>query len=192
MLSSRFLKLSHGAEDKTREHWVFKRVDRWYTRSLVWSLDHPSAIFATLAVAFALVFPLNRMLGRTFIPSEDMGEFQIHLDTPEGTVATVPPGVPDPAVLAAEIAALADDPGRRERIGAAAREHMRRLASTEATAHGYAEAIRETLAIVEDPVGATMRRWADALADVGVGEPELARGFGLGYARALETFTHPS
>jgi glycosyltransferase involved in cell wall biosynthesis len=115
-----------------------------------------------------------------------------YLDAPEGTVATVPPGVPDPAVLAAEIAALADDPGRRERIGAAAREHMRRLASTEATAHGYAEAIRETLAIVEDPVGATMRRWADALADVGVGEPELARGFGLGYARALETFTHPS
>ena len=104
----------------------------------------------------------------------------------------MPPGVPDAAVLAAEIAALAADEGRRERIGATAREHMQRLAATEATAHGYAEAIRETLTVVEDPVAVSMRRWADALADIGVGEVELARGYGLTYARALETFTHPS
>ena len=33
----------------------------------------------------ALTFPLNRMVGRTFIPSEDMGEFTVHIDTPQGT-----------------------------------------------------------------------------------------------------------
>jgi hypothetical protein len=115
-----------------------------------------------------------------------------YLDAPEGTVATVPPGVPDAGVLAAEIAALAEDDGRRERIGATAHAHMKRLAATEATARGYADAIHQTLAIVEDPVAVTMRRGADALADIGVGELELARGYGLTYARALETFTHPS
>jgi glycosyltransferase involved in cell wall biosynthesis len=115
-----------------------------------------------------------------------------YLDVPNGTVVSVPPGVPDPEVLAAEIGALVDDPARRERVGDAARAHMRQLAQTEGTAHGYADAIHQTLATVEDPVAPAMRRWADALADLGVGEPELARGLGLDYARALESFTVPS
>jgi HAE1 family hydrophobic/amphiphilic exporter-1 len=32
-----------------------------------------------------MTFPLNRMVGRTFVPNEDMGEWTIHVDTPEGT-----------------------------------------------------------------------------------------------------------
>jgi glycosyltransferase involved in cell wall biosynthesis len=115
-----------------------------------------------------------------------------YLDAPEGTVVTVPAGIAEPSAIAAAISSLADDPDHRERVGAAAHDYMRHLATTEATAHGYATAIRETLAIVEDPVGSVMRRWADALADIGVAEPELARGYGLDYARALESFTHPS
>ena len=35
--------------------------------------------------SFALTFPLNRMVGRTFVPNEDMGEFTVHIDTPQGT-----------------------------------------------------------------------------------------------------------
>ena len=115
-----------------------------------------------------------------------------YLDAPDETVATVPPGVPDAAVLAAEIAALAEDEGGASGSVRPRTRTCERLAATEATAHGYADAIHETLAIVEDPVAVTMRRWADALADIGVGELELARGYGLTYARALETFTHPS
>ena len=52
--------------------------------------------------------------------------------------------------------------------------------------------IRATIRLVDDPVGPTMRRWADALADLGVGEDDLSEGVGLRYARALESFTHPS
>jgi glycosyltransferase involved in cell wall biosynthesis len=115
-----------------------------------------------------------------------------YLDEPEGTVVTVPAGVPDPAAVAAVIADLAADPDRREQIGDAARRHMLGLAGSDATAQGYASAIRGTLAIVEDPVGPMMRRWADALADIGVGERELCRGLGVDYARSLESFTHPS
>jgi hypothetical protein len=69
---------------------------------------------------------------------------------------------------------------------------MEAQVASEATAHGYAEAIRATIRLVDDPVGPTMRRWADALADLGVGEGDLSDGVGLRYARALESFTHPS
>ncbi len=31
------------------------------------------------------MFPLNRMVGREFVPDEDMGEWIVHLDAPEGT-----------------------------------------------------------------------------------------------------------
>ena len=29
--------------------------------------------------------PLNRRVGRTFVPDEDMGEWTVHMDMPEGT-----------------------------------------------------------------------------------------------------------
>jgi len=115
-----------------------------------------------------------------------------YLDSPDGTVLTVAPGEADPAELAERIAELAADPERRERMGATARAYMADLAAREATAHGYAEAIEATMRVVDDPVGQNMRRWADALADLGVTEPELAEGYGSEFARALESFTHPS
>ena len=115
-----------------------------------------------------------------------------YLDVPAETVVTVAPGEPDPAELAARIGELVADPSLRARIGDAARAYEDGLARSEATARGYAEAIRGTIRVVEDPVGVPMRRWADALADIGVQEPDLASGVGLRYARALESFTHPS
>ena len=86
MLSSRFLKLSDAESDAhTKESRVFKAIDSWYTASVRWSIAHPSVIVGLALAAFALTFPLNRMVGRTFIPNEDMGEYTIHVDTPEGT-----------------------------------------------------------------------------------------------------------
>jgi HAE1 family hydrophobic/amphiphilic exporter-1 len=86
MLSSRFLKLSDAVGDqKTKESGFFRRIDSGYTRSVEWALAHPGMILAASIVVFATTFPLNRLVGRTFIPSEDMGEFTVHLDTPEGT-----------------------------------------------------------------------------------------------------------
>src|SRR6476660_5515105 len=86
MLSSRFLKLSDGAADlKTKEGGFFHWLDIWYTRQVNWALDHSNVIVAiSIAVALAVV-PLNYMVGREFVPTEDMGEWTIHLDAPEGT-----------------------------------------------------------------------------------------------------------
>jgi HAE1 family hydrophobic/amphiphilic exporter-1 len=86
MLSSRFLKVADAEKDsKTKEKGFFHWLDTSYTRSLEWSLGHPWTVIAVSLLAFALTFPLNEIVGRTFIPNEDMGEFTAHIDTPQGT-----------------------------------------------------------------------------------------------------------
>src|SRR6266496_844269 len=86
ILSSRFLKLSDGlADHKTKERGFFHWLDGWYERQVAWALDHSGVIIAISVVTFLLTFPLNRMVGRDFVPNEDMGEWTAHMDSPEGT-----------------------------------------------------------------------------------------------------------
>jgi hydrophobic/amphiphilic exporter-1 (mainly G- bacteria), HAE1 family len=86
MLSSRFLKLADAeADHKTKDAGFFHWLDNWYTSWVSWSLDHAAVIIGVSIVAFLMSFPLNRMVGRTFVPNEDMGEWTIHIDAPEGT-----------------------------------------------------------------------------------------------------------
>jgi HAE1 family hydrophobic/amphiphilic exporter-1 len=86
MLSSRFLKLDDAERDsKTKESPFFQWVDRFYSRWLTRALANPKAVIGVALLVFALMFPLNRMVGRSFIPNEDMGDFQMTVDGPEGT-----------------------------------------------------------------------------------------------------------
>ncbi len=86
MLSSRFLKVSDAERDrKTKERGFFHWLDEWYTRQVNWALDHPMAIIAVSIVTVLLTVPLNRLVGREFVPNEDMGEWTVHMDAPEGT-----------------------------------------------------------------------------------------------------------
>jgi len=73
------------ADHKTKEKGFFHWLDAWYARQVSWALDHSAVIIAISAVTFLLMFPLNRMVGREFVPNEDMGEWTIHMDAPEGT-----------------------------------------------------------------------------------------------------------
>jgi hydrophobe/amphiphile efflux-1 (HAE1) family protein len=85
MLSSRFLKLSDAlADHKTKERGFFHWLDQAYARQVNWALDHPGIIIGVSVVTFLLTFPLNRMVGREFVPNEDMGEWTAHMDAPEG------------------------------------------------------------------------------------------------------------
>src|SRR5437762_795157 len=85
MLSSRFLTISDGVADhKTKERGFFHWLDGWYERQVAWALDHSGVIIAISVVTFLLTFPLNRMVGRDFVPNEDMGEWTAHMDSPEG------------------------------------------------------------------------------------------------------------
>jgi hydrophobic/amphiphilic exporter-1 (mainly G- bacteria), HAE1 family len=87
MLSSRWLTKGHtgGGSEDTKHHRLFRALDRWYSASLRWTLAHPMRIIGISAALVALTFPLNRMVGRTFVPAEDMNEFTVHADTPQGT-----------------------------------------------------------------------------------------------------------
>src|SRR5947208_6541816 len=86
MLSSRVLKLSDAVADhKTKENGFFHWLDQWYSRQVNRALDHPGVIIAVSVVAFLFTFPLNKAVGREFVPNEDMGEWTVHMDTPEGS-----------------------------------------------------------------------------------------------------------
>ncbi|MDR1990097.1 MAG: efflux RND transporter permease subunit [Acidobacteriaceae bacterium] len=86
MLSSRFLKESDAASDgKTKESRLFRAIDNAYGASLRWSMAHPMTIIVISALVLVMTIPLNRIVGRTFIPDEDTSEFTAHLDTPQGT-----------------------------------------------------------------------------------------------------------
>jgi glycosyltransferase involved in cell wall biosynthesis len=114
-----------------------------------------------------------------------------YLDLPDELVVRVASGPTDPGELASALRGLLEDPARAQRMGRAARSHCEELRTSEATARGYERAIMETLGLVRDPVRKAEARWAGALADIGIGEDELHAGYGVGYARALESFRGP-
>jgi glycosyltransferase involved in cell wall biosynthesis len=111
-----------------------------------------------------------------------------YLDIPEGLVVRVAPGPVEPGALAARILELRDDPERRARIGDAARMRMAALRDSDATARGYEHAILATREIVRDPTRPILTRWAESLAAVGIDESLVESGYGVSYARALESF----
>ena len=83
MLGARMLRRSAGPGPR---HQRFQRaVDRFYGRSLGWALTHRGVIVAISVAVFATTFPLARYVGRSFLPTEDQGEFDVTVDAPEGT-----------------------------------------------------------------------------------------------------------
>jgi HAE1 family hydrophobic/amphiphilic exporter-1 len=83
MLSARMVR-TDGRVHRHGEGFL-GRVDKSYRRSLEWSLDHRGIIVAVSIAVFASSFVLTRLVGRSFLPNEDMGDFQLVIDTPEGT-----------------------------------------------------------------------------------------------------------
>jgi HAE1 family hydrophobic/amphiphilic exporter-1 len=88
MLSSRLLKRRHlgdSPHDEKKEWPFFAWVSRHYAVVLRWSLDHRKAVMAMGLATFLLVFPLNYLVGRDWIPPDDQGELGAILNLPEGT-----------------------------------------------------------------------------------------------------------
>ena len=91
MLSSRLLKRTPRAnggvrpEHTSKESPFYRWMDRTYGRMLVWALDHRWTMILVALGVFSLTFPLNALVGRDFIPSDDQSELNIFLDAPVGT-----------------------------------------------------------------------------------------------------------
>src|SRR4029079_6335456 len=83
MLSARIVR----TDGRVHRHGegVFRKVDQGYRRCLEWSLDHRGVIVAVSLLVFASTFVFGKLIGRSFLPNEDMGDFQLVIDTPEGT-----------------------------------------------------------------------------------------------------------
>jgi HAE1 family hydrophobic/amphiphilic exporter-1 len=83
MLSARLL--GRTTSHQARHQRFYRWIDAIYTRSLHWSLAHRGVVVAVSVLVFASTFPLARVVGRSFLPVEDQGEFEITVDAPEGT-----------------------------------------------------------------------------------------------------------
>jgi hydrophobe/amphiphile efflux-1 (HAE1) family protein len=83
MLGARMLRPTGG--HRARDERAYRWVDGIYARSVRWSLAHRGVIVAIAVVVLASTFPIARMVGRSFLPNEDQGEFEITVDAPEGT-----------------------------------------------------------------------------------------------------------
>ena len=83
MLAARMLGRASG--HRARDERLYRWIDGAYTRSLRWSLAHRGIVVGLALLTFAATFPIARMVGRSFLPNEDQGEFEITVDAPEGT-----------------------------------------------------------------------------------------------------------
>src|SRR5262249_39559206 len=84
MLCSRYLPKASAIKHSAKESKIFKFIADYYDFALRWSLDHRWVI---VAIAVGLVFSipfLGKLVGGSFMPDDDSGEFAINIRTPPG------------------------------------------------------------------------------------------------------------
>ena len=86
MLSSRFLSIRPDAEtDAGSKNGVLKRIERGYSHSLMWSLDHRLLVILGTMMLLALAMFGSRFLSYELAPQTESDEIDIELDMAEGT-----------------------------------------------------------------------------------------------------------
>ena len=88
MLASRFLK--HTDDEKLRAKkahggWLMLWLSDHYIRVLDWSLRHRWAVMLGAALCVASLWPLGKATRFTYFPQDDGSEFEVALQTPEGS-----------------------------------------------------------------------------------------------------------
>jgi HAE1 family hydrophobic/amphiphilic exporter-1 len=88
MLCSRFIKRPDPAapgQHSSKDAFVFKHLDRWYTAMLTWSMAHRRVVVAACVVVMLSIAPLFMFVGKNFMPLDDQSQFNVLIRTPEGT-----------------------------------------------------------------------------------------------------------
>ncbi|HTR61351.1 MAG TPA: efflux RND transporter permease subunit [Candidatus Binataceae bacterium] len=84
MLCSRYLPRPGEIKRKSHDSRIFKWMEDRYDVALRWSLGH-RWIIVTVSIVLVLAIPmLGKMVGATFMPDDDTGEFAINVKTPPG------------------------------------------------------------------------------------------------------------
>jgi len=88
MLCSRFLKApakkSEGGHS-SKDSFVFRHLDVWYTRMLVWSMAHRKTVVMASVMVVLSIVPLFALVGKNFLPDDDASQYNVNVRTPEGT-----------------------------------------------------------------------------------------------------------
>jgi hydrophobic/amphiphilic exporter-1 (mainly G- bacteria), HAE1 family len=95
MLSSRFIKPpKHDVVHRSsKESFVFRHLDVWYTRMLTWSMQHRKAVVALSVAVVLSTVPLFMLVGKNFLPQDDQSQYNVLIRTPEGTSLAATTGV---------------------------------------------------------------------------------------------------
>jgi HAE1 family hydrophobic/amphiphilic exporter-1 len=95
MLTSRFVKRpEHSAgQHSSKESFIFRHLDGWYTRMLHWSMQHRKAVVALSVLVVMSIVPLFMLVGKNFLPQDDQSQYNVLVRTPEGTSLAATAGV---------------------------------------------------------------------------------------------------
>jgi HAE1 family hydrophobic/amphiphilic exporter-1 len=69
----------------SKESFIFKFLDKYYTRMLVWSMAHRKTIVAACVLVVLSIVPLFMFVGKNFLPKDDQAQYNVLIRTPEGT-----------------------------------------------------------------------------------------------------------
>jgi hydrophobic/amphiphilic exporter-1 (mainly G- bacteria), HAE1 family len=83
MLSSRLLKRSGG--HKSKDSGFYRVIDRTYGRMLTWALAHRAIMVGIFVVTVLSIIPIGKMVGKDFAGQDDQNEFEIVIQSPDGT-----------------------------------------------------------------------------------------------------------
>jgi HAE1 family hydrophobic/amphiphilic exporter-1 len=87
MLCSRFVKAraAGGGGHGSKDSFLFRHLDRIYTRLLTWSLAHRRAVVALCVLTVLSIVPLFAFVGKNFLPADDQSQYNVLVRTPEGS-----------------------------------------------------------------------------------------------------------
>ena len=88
MLCSRFVKPpaeTHKDGHSSKESFLFKFLDTYYTRTLKWSMAHRKSVVALSMLLIFSILPLFKYVGKNFLPQDDQSQYNVLIRTPEGT-----------------------------------------------------------------------------------------------------------
>jgi len=88
MLSSRFLKAPKAPGDHkqaSKDSWLFRFLDRYYTKSLSCAMTHRKIMVAISVLVIFSTYPLFKVVGKSFTPVDDRSEYLVSIRTPEGS-----------------------------------------------------------------------------------------------------------
>jgi HAE1 family hydrophobic/amphiphilic exporter-1 len=134
MLAARWIQLKPRREDReghvveeqtSRDAFIFRALDSWYTRILRWSLTHRLVVAGLAVLVLLSSVPLFVVAKKNFLPNDDQSEFEVGMRAPEGTsleateiianrIASRIQGLPG---VSYTLVTVADDPARTQNVG---------------------------------------------------------------------------